>query len=151
MQLDVTGLVDAVDVAEAGGDGEVGGDGGEGLVDVQDILGLGVEGVVVDVLVVDAVFFAAGNADFLSKTTYQDANLCMIRGKRRRDFPTISSHCFIGAALFKYFAVVSTLNSTLSSLRSIMWLLNNGSPCSLLYFSSASIMPSSQGRSFLAQ
>ena len=67
MQLDVAGLVDAVDVAETGGDGEVGGDGGEGLVDVEDVLRLSVEGVVVDVLVVDAVFFSAGDANFLSK------------------------------------------------------------------------------------
>ena len=65
MKLDVAGLVDAMDVAETGGDGEVRGDGGEGLVNLEDILGLGVEGVVVDVLVVDAVFFAAGDADFL--------------------------------------------------------------------------------------
>lgn len=32
---DVSGLVDTMDVSEGGGDGEVGGDGAEGLVDVE--------------------------------------------------------------------------------------------------------------------
>lgn len=62
-ELDVAGLVDTVDVAEAGGDGEVGGDGVEGLVDVVDVLGLGVEGVVVDGLVVDTVLLTTGDTD----------------------------------------------------------------------------------------
>lgn len=65
VQLDVSGLVHAVDVAEAGGDAEVGRYGAEGVVDVQDVFGLGVEGVVIDVFVVNTVFFAAGDADFL--------------------------------------------------------------------------------------
>lgn len=63
VQLDVARLVDAVDVAEASGNGEVGRDGGEGVVDVEDVLGLGVEGVVVNVLVVDAVLLATGDAN----------------------------------------------------------------------------------------
>jgi hypothetical protein len=50
-----------VDVAEASGDGEVGADGGEGLVDLPDVLGLSVEGVVVNVLVVDTVLLATGD------------------------------------------------------------------------------------------
>jgi hypothetical protein len=54
-----------VHVAEASGDGEVRADRGEGVVDGEDVLGLGVEGVVVDVFVVDAVFLAAGDTDFL--------------------------------------------------------------------------------------
>lgn len=65
VQADVAGLVDAVHVAEASGDGEVGADGGEGVVDGEDVLGLGVERVVVDFFVVDAVFLAAGDTDFL--------------------------------------------------------------------------------------
>ena len=65
VEADIAWFVDAVDVAEAGGDGEVGGDGGEGIMDCEDVFGLGVEGVVVYVFVVDAVFFAACNADFL--------------------------------------------------------------------------------------
>jgi hypothetical protein len=62
-ELDVAGLVDTVDVTEAGGDGEVGGDGVEGLVDLVDVFGLGVEGVVVNGLVVNTVLLATGDAD----------------------------------------------------------------------------------------
>lgn len=65
VQLDVAGLVDTVDVTEAGGDGEVRRDGRESLVDLVDVFGLGVEGVVVDVLVVDTVFLTTGDTDFL--------------------------------------------------------------------------------------
>lgn len=63
VELDVAGLVDTVDVAEASGNGEVGGDGGEGVVDVEDVLGLGVEGVVVDILVVDTVLLTTSDAN----------------------------------------------------------------------------------------
>jgi len=65
VQLDVTGFVHAVDVAEAGGNGEVGADFDEGVVDIPDIFWLGVEGVVVDIFVVDTVLFATSDADFL--------------------------------------------------------------------------------------
>lgn len=65
VQAHVAGLVDAVNVAEASGDGEVRADRGEGVVDGEDVLGLGVEGIVVDVFVVDAVFFTAGDTNFL--------------------------------------------------------------------------------------
>ena len=65
VQTDVTGLVDTVDVTETSGNGEVRADGGEGLVDGQDVIGLGVERVVVDVLVVDTVFLTTGDTDFL--------------------------------------------------------------------------------------
>ena len=67
VELDVAGLVNAVDVTEASGDREVGGDGGEGVVDVEDILGLGVEGVVVDILVVDTVLLTTSDTDFLNR------------------------------------------------------------------------------------
>lgn len=62
-ELDVARLVDTVDVTEASGDGEVGGDGVEGLVDLVDVLGLGVEGVVVNGLVVNTVLLATGDTD----------------------------------------------------------------------------------------
>lgn len=65
VQADVAGLVDTVHVTEASGNGEVGGDGGQGVVNGQDILGLGVQGVVVDVLVVDTVLLATGDTDLL--------------------------------------------------------------------------------------
>ncbi len=41
-KLDISGLVDTVDVSEAGGNGEVGGDLAERRVDVPNILRLGV-------------------------------------------------------------------------------------------------------------
>lgn len=63
LELDVSWLVDTVDVSETGGNGEVWGDWGEGLVDVEDVLWLGVEGVVVDVLVVDAILLTSGDTD----------------------------------------------------------------------------------------
>jgi hypothetical protein len=65
VQADVAGLVDAVHVAEASSNREVGADGAEGVVDGQDVLRLCVERVVVDVLVVDAVLLTTGDTDFL--------------------------------------------------------------------------------------
>jgi hypothetical protein len=65
VELDVAGLVDTVDVAEASGNGEVGADGSEGVLDGQDILGLGVEGVVVNVLVANTVLLTTGDTDLL--------------------------------------------------------------------------------------
>jgi hypothetical protein len=54
-----------VDVTETSGNGEVRGDGSKGLLDGKDVLGLGVEGVVVDVLVVDTVLLTTGDTDLL--------------------------------------------------------------------------------------
>lgn len=65
VQADVAGLVDTVNITETSGNGEVGADGGEGVVDGEDVLGLSVQRVVVDALVVDAVFLTAGDTDFL--------------------------------------------------------------------------------------
>ena len=65
VELNVTGLVDTVDVTEASGNGEVGADGSEGVLDGQDVLGLGVEGVVVNILVVDTVLLTTGDTDLL--------------------------------------------------------------------------------------
>jgi hypothetical protein len=62
-ELDVTRLVDTVNVTEAGGDGEVGRDGVKSLVDLVDVFGLGVEGVVVNGLVVNTVLLATGDTD----------------------------------------------------------------------------------------
>lgn len=63
VQLNVAGLVDTVDVAEAGGNGEVGRDGREGVVDVENVLGLGVERGVVNVLVVDTILLTTGDTN----------------------------------------------------------------------------------------
>lgn len=48
LELDVSRLVDTVDVSEGGGDGESGGDGGERVVDLEDVLRLRVEGRVIN-------------------------------------------------------------------------------------------------------
>jgi len=65
VELDVTRLVDTVAVTEAGGNGEVRADGGEGVADGKDVLGLSVEGVVVNRLVVDTVLLTTGDTDLL--------------------------------------------------------------------------------------
>jgi hypothetical protein len=54
-----------VHVTESGSNREVGADRGQCVVDGQDVLGLGVERVVVDVFVVDTVFLTTGDTDFL--------------------------------------------------------------------------------------
>ena len=66
VKLDITRLVDAMDVAKASSDAEVRRDLGEGGPDVVDVFGLRIERVVVDVLVVDTILFATSNANFLS-------------------------------------------------------------------------------------
>lgn len=67
MEFDVSRLIDTVDVAEARSDREVRADLLEGSVDLVNILGLRVEGVVVDVFVVDAILFTTSNSNFLSR------------------------------------------------------------------------------------
>ena len=66
VELDVTWLVDTVDVTETSGDGEVWGYLRESLVDLVDVLWLGVEGVVVDILVVDTILLTTSDTDLLS-------------------------------------------------------------------------------------
>jgi hypothetical protein len=65
VELDVSWLVDTVDVSETSGDGEVWGDWGESLVDGKNILWLGVKGVVVNILVVDTILLTTGDTNFL--------------------------------------------------------------------------------------
>lgn len=93
------------------------------MIDIVDILRLGVERVIVYIFVVNAVFFTTSYSDFLKGSVTDDQNYVgafLVL--------TISSHCFIGAARLRYFAVVSIFCSLLSSLRSIIWLENKGSP-----------------------
>ena len=52
-----------MDVSEPGRDAEVGRDLDKSLVDLPDVLRLGVEGVVVDILVVDTILLAASDAN----------------------------------------------------------------------------------------
>ena len=65
VKLHVARLVDSVDVAEACSNREVRTDWLQGLVDVIDVFWLCVEGCVVYALIVDAVFLATSDADFL--------------------------------------------------------------------------------------
>lgn len=96
MKPDVAGLVDTVDVTEAGGNGEVGGDGGESRVDIPDVLRLRVERVVVYILVVHAVLLTTSDTCRLLAG-------CMVGMLARGSIPiSISSHCFMGAARLRY-------------------------------------------------
>lgn len=64
-ELDVTWLVDTVNVTETSGNREVWGDWGKSLVDSKDILWLSVKGVVVNILVVDTVLLTTGDTNLL--------------------------------------------------------------------------------------
>jgi hypothetical protein len=66
VKLDISWLVNTVDVTKTGSDGEVWRDGRKSLVDGKDILRLGVERVVVDILVVDTVFLTTSNTNLLN-------------------------------------------------------------------------------------
>ena len=61
---DISRLVNTVNVSETSGNGEVGGDGVQSSVDIVDVWGLGVEGSVVGVGVVDTVLLTSGDTDF---------------------------------------------------------------------------------------
>lgn len=62
-ELDISRLIDTVDVTETGSNGEVGGDGHEALVNVVDVLRLSVKGVVVNGLVVDTILLTTSNTN----------------------------------------------------------------------------------------
>ena len=65
VKLDITRLVNTVNITETSSDREVWGDGGERLVDRENVFGLGIEGVIVDVLVIDAILLATGDTNLL--------------------------------------------------------------------------------------
>ena len=65
VQFDIARLVHPMDISEARRDREIRTDFGQGGPDVVDVFRLGVEGVVVDIFVVDAIFFTTSDADFL--------------------------------------------------------------------------------------
>lgn len=65
VKLDVAGLIHPMYVAEAGRDGEVRADGRERVVNVVDILRLGIKGVVVNVLIVDSILLTTSDTNFL--------------------------------------------------------------------------------------
>lgn len=92
VETDVAGLVDTVHITETSGNGEVGADGSKGVVDGKDVLGLSVQGVVVNILVVDTILLTTGDTDFLNRVSRRSYLVAMTVRH------TISSHCFMGAA-----------------------------------------------------
>ena len=97
VKLNITRLVYTVNVTKPGGNGEVRADRREGVIDVVDILRLGVKRVVVNVLVVDAIFLSTRDTDFLRDSRSAVSATVWVESSKR----TISSHCFIGAARFR--------------------------------------------------
>jgi hypothetical protein len=65
VKTDISRLVDTVDVSETGGDREIRADGRQTVVDVEDVLWLGVKRVVVNILVVDTIFLTTSDTNFL--------------------------------------------------------------------------------------
>ena len=68
MKLDIARFVNTVDVAKTGSNRKIRGDWGEGLVNREDIFGLGVEGVVVNRFVVNAILLATGDTNLLQSS-----------------------------------------------------------------------------------
>lgn len=69
VQADVTRSIDTVNVTESSSDGEEISDLREGLVDIPDILRLGIEGSVINAFVVDTIFLTTSDTDLhLEKT-----------------------------------------------------------------------------------
>ena len=107
VELDVTRLVNTVDVTESGGNAEVGANLGEGIVDIPDILGVSVKLGVIDASVIDTIFLTTSDTDL------------HIEPEAR------------GAMRLKYSTQMAMFFSLGSSERSNMWEENRASPCSL--------------------
>jgi hypothetical protein len=69
VQANVTRSIDTVDVTKSSGNGEEISDLREGLVDIPDILRLGIEGSVINVLVVNTIFFTTSDTNLHLKKT----------------------------------------------------------------------------------
>jgi len=67
VELDISWLVDTVNVPKRSGDGEVWVDGRESLIDLVYVLWLSVEGRVVDTSIVNTVFLTTRDTDFLNR------------------------------------------------------------------------------------
>ncbi len=65
VKLNVTRFVNAMNVAETSSNGEIWGDRRKSFVDGKNVLRLGVERVVVDIFVVNAIFLTTGDANLL--------------------------------------------------------------------------------------
>jgi hypothetical protein len=69
VQANVTRSIDTVDVTESSGNGEEISDLREGPVDIPDILRLGIEGSIINVLVVNTIFFTTSDTNLHLKKT----------------------------------------------------------------------------------
>jgi hypothetical protein len=65
VKLNISWLVDTVNVSKAGGYGEVWGDWRQCFIDIEDILRLGIKRVVIDILIINTILFAASDTDLL--------------------------------------------------------------------------------------
>jgi hypothetical protein len=65
VELDISGLVNTMDVSETSSNGEIRRDGGESLVNSKDILWLSVKRVIVNIFIVDTIFFTASDTNLL--------------------------------------------------------------------------------------
>jgi hypothetical protein len=92
VELHIAGFVHAVNVAESGRDGEVWRNWGKSFVDSEDVLGLGVEGVVVDILVVDTVLLTTSDADFLDSISAHVLKLIVIKNLPSRAIASSAQH-----------------------------------------------------------
>ena len=80
VKLDVAWLVHTVHIAKSSRDGEIWADLLQSVVDLPDVFGLRVQGVVVDIFVVHAIFFTASNANFLryvSRVPRMNVSCCL--------------------------------------------------------------------------
>lgn len=145
LELDVARLVDTVDVTETSGDGEEGRDLREGLEDLVNVLGLSVEGVVVNILVVDTVLLTTGDTDLhLEPLLHGGSTLKVLLGGLDVVVNLLLRQVdHVGREADDMLDVEKRYESREGTHR--------GVPFCLKKASSASIMPSSQGRSFLAQ
>lgn len=65
VKLDVARLINTVNIAEASSDAEIWGDFDQCGVDVVNIFGLGVKGIIVNIFIVNTIFLTASDSNFL--------------------------------------------------------------------------------------
>jgi hypothetical protein len=71
VKLNITWLVDTMNVTETSSNGEIRRDWRKGFVDSENVLRLSVERVVINILVVDTVLLTSSNSDFLDNILSQ--------------------------------------------------------------------------------
>jgi hypothetical protein len=99
VKLNISWFINTVHVTKTSGNGEVWGDWLKSLVDSENVLGLGVERVVVDILIVDTVFFATSDTNFL--------------GELERSFPRIDMETYHLEPLLHWGSALEVFSSSL--------------------------------------